>query len=341
MMTRDALSSYSSITRPTKIRSCTGITPSNGGFSFFEGFMSWRTIYISECERISLYLDSLLIIKDEEEYKIPLSDIGTIVIEDNKTVITVKLMNKILEYDILLVYCDDCYNPSGILFPLEGHFRQTKHVLNQIKWDEDVKKYLWKEIVQVKLENQAEILAKLSKDSKVIEKILKYSQEVELGDITNREGLGAKIYFRELFGNSFIRKKNNGDVINSGLNYGYTILNSKISRIISAKGMLTYLGIHHKGEYNHLNLSCDILEVYRPLVDYFVYKYMQNAKYFSKEDRIELINLLNARIQYNNCMETVVNSMEKYIDFIYRFFETGMLEDKKIPRLKRIEFYEL
>ena len=40
-------------------------------------------------------------------------------------------------------------------------------------------------------------------------------------------------------------------------------------------------------------------------------------------------------------METVANSMEKYIDFIYRFFETGMLEDKKIPRLKRIEFYEL
>lgn len=77
--------------------------------------MSRRTIYISECEKISLYLDSLLIIKNNEEFKIPLKDIGTIIIEDNKTVITVKLMNKILEYNILFVYCDDKYNPSGIL----------------------------------------------------------------------------------------------------------------------------------------------------------------------------------------------------------------------------------
>ena len=34
--------------------------------------MSWRTIYISESERLGLYLDNLLIIKNGEEYKIPL-----------------------------------------------------------------------------------------------------------------------------------------------------------------------------------------------------------------------------------------------------------------------------
>lgn len=33
--------------------------------------MSWRTIYITQCEKISLYLDNLLIVKDATEYKIP------------------------------------------------------------------------------------------------------------------------------------------------------------------------------------------------------------------------------------------------------------------------------
>lgn len=61
--------------------------------------MSWRTIYISESERLGLYLDNLLIIKNGEEYKIPLKDIGSIIVEDNRTVITLKLINKILEYN--------------------------------------------------------------------------------------------------------------------------------------------------------------------------------------------------------------------------------------------------
>lgn len=303
--------------------------------------MSWRTIYISECEKISLYLDSLLIIKNNEEFKIPLKDIGTIIIEDNKTVITVKLMNKILEYNILFVYCDDKYNPSGILFPLNNYFRQAKTVMKQIHWDNSAKEFLWKEIIKVKLQNQVEVLSKLSKDRKTINIIKKYSTEVENDDLGNREGLGAKIYFKEMFGKDFIRERGKTDVINSSLNYGYTILNSKIARIISSKGLLTYLGIHHKNEYNQFNFASDILEVYRPLVDYFVHEYMKNAKYFSKEDRIELINLLNAKILYNGYMETVANSMEKYIDFIYKFFDTGEFEEIKIPRLSKIEFYEL
>lgn len=342
MMTRDALSSYLSFTRPTKIRFCTGIIPLRRDFSFFckKGKdMSWRTIYITESERLGLYLDNLLVIKNGEEYKIPLKDIGSVIVEDNRTVITLKLINKILKYNILLIFCDDKYNPIGILNSTNGYFRQSKIVNQQINWDRELKDILWKEIVKVKLQNQNFILKKLEKDNEVVENIEKYIQEVEKGDITNREGLGAKIYFRELYGATFIR--GDKDVINSALNYGYTIIHSKIARVIAGKGLLTYLGIHHKSEYNQFNLASDIIEVYRPLVDYFVYIYMKHASYFSKEDRVELINLLNAKVLQGRYMESVSNSIEKYIDMIIEFFETGVFDIEKIPSLSKFEFYEL
>lgn len=274
--------------------------------------MSWRTLYISESERLGVYLDSLLIIKNGEDYKIPLKDIGTIVLEDNRTVITSKLINRIIEYNILLIFCDDKHNPNGFLTASSGYFRQNKLVNQQMMWSEKLKNSLWKEIVKRKLENQKIILKKLKKKSLVVEMIESYKAEVLDGDAGNREGLGAKIYFREMYGDNFIRGAQ--DVINGALNYGYTILNSKIARVIAGKGLLTYLGIHHKNEYNQFNLASDLIEVYRPLVDFFVHEYMKNAEYFSKEDRIELINLLNARILQGNNMESVSNSIEKYVD---------------------------
>ncbi|WP_300344980.1 type II CRISPR-associated endonuclease Cas1 [Fusobacterium sp.] len=301
--------------------------------------MSWRTIYITESERLSLYLDSLMIIKNGEEYKIPLKDIGSIILEDNRTSLTVKLMNKISEYNILLIFCDDKYNPSTMIFPLNNYFRQYKTVNEQINWDNNLKKILWKEIVKVKLENQKEILRKLKKTEETIKLLEKYITEVKEDDLENREGLGAKIYFRELFGENFTR--GNNDVINSALNYGYTIFNSKISRIIASKGLLTYLGIHHKNEYNQFNLSSDIIEVFRPIVDYYIYLYLKDSEYFAREDRIELINLLNSKIKYNSYNEYVYNAMEKYIEFIIEFFKTGKFCDNKMPYLEKIEFYEL
>lgn len=301
--------------------------------------MSWRTIYITESERLGVYLDSLLVIKNGDEYKIPLSDIGSIIIEDTRTTVTIKLMNKILEYGILLVVCDDKHNPSGIFNSMVGHIRQGKIVRQQLEWKQIEKDNLWKEIIKIKLDNQKEVLKKLNKDRGVIEKIQEYMEEVIIGDASNREGLGAKVYFRELFGEEFIR--GGYDVINSALDYGYTIFNSKIARVIVSKGLLPYIGIHHKSEYNHFNLASDIIEVYRPIIDYYIALYMKNATYFAREDRIELVNLLNTKILQNNCMEVVGNSMEKYVDMILKYFETGELDMLKFPSLKKIKFYEL
>lgn len=302
--------------------------------------MSWRTIYITQCEKISLYLDNLLVIKDTIEYKIPLKDIGSIVIEDYKATFTMKILNKFIEYNILLITCDEEHNPYGILNSVGHHCRQYKVVSNQIRWGELEKDYLWRDIIKKKLENQREVMRLLGCNSEMMNMMTEYIENVDIGDITNREGIGAGVYFREIFGNKFKRKVGES-VQNSALNYGYTILTSKVTRTISGRGLIPYLGIHHKNEYNQFNLACDLVEVFRPIVDYYVAKYLQECNYFAKEDRIELLNLLNAKVIYCGKKEFLSNCMEKFVDAIINYFETGQNIEDKIPTLEGLELYEL
>ena len=89
--------------------------------------MSWRSIYISEASKLSIDLDSLVVHKfNGDEIKIPLNDIDSILLEDIKTVITVKTLNKIVEYKILFFICDDKHNPNLYIMPSNGYFKQLK-----------------------------------------------------------------------------------------------------------------------------------------------------------------------------------------------------------------------
>ncbi|WP_096550267.1 CRISPR-associated endonuclease Cas1 [Ureibacillus thermosphaericus] len=56
--------------------------------------MSWRIVYISEAEEMRLYLDNLKVIKDDQEILIPLSDIHSIVVDNQHTTVTGRLINE-------------------------------------------------------------------------------------------------------------------------------------------------------------------------------------------------------------------------------------------------------
>ena len=97
------------------------------------------------------------------------------------------------------------------------------------------------------------------------EKLLRYEEQVEIADKTNREGHAAKVYFNLLYGMDFNR--NDIDNTNIALDYGYTILLSLMNREVVSKGYITQIGVNHKNEFNQFNLSCDLMEIYRPLID--------------------------------------------------------------------------
>ena len=69
--------------------------------------------------------------------------------------------------------------------------------------DKEIKTLVWTEIVTEKIRKQAELLEKLKKPEESL--LRSYISQLQPGDITNREGHAAKVYFNALFGMSFTR----------------------------------------------------------------------------------------------------------------------------------------
>lgn len=298
--------------------------------------MGWRSILVKDGEYIKLNLDNMVVFKDDFEYKIALNDISIVVLEGLQTTVTTRLLNAFSRYNISLVICDDKHIPSGIYLPYNQHSRATKLLQKQISWDDNVKGYIWKKIVEYKIDNQKKVLKLLNKSSDSISKLENYQNDLLDYDSTNREGHAAKVYFNALFGNEFSRQ-NDDIAINAGLNYGYSIIRAHLARLIVAYGLQPILGIFHKSEYNSFNLVDDLIEPFRPFVDIWVYNNMLEDKFLTFEHRTELINILNMRAKYKNGVYTLSAIMEKYVTDFIQFMETGDLNRLDNPELESFE----
>ena len=281
--------------------------------------MGWRIVYIEESDYLSLYLDNLKVKRESNDLLIPLSDIHTLIIDNYKSIISIALLNKCSEYNINLIICNMSHLPQAIMSPISGQNQAPSVFKKQLKWNENKKKELHKKIVISKIMNQTQVLIKNKKNQDVINKLLKFASEVQDGDITNREGLSAKIYFRELFGKDFIRFED--DIVNGALNYGYSIMRSQISKVLIARGLNTSLGIFHRGAENEFNLSDDVIEVFRPIVDDFVYKNIVGKKYLERDDRLNLIKLTTSNFKYRNEKHTFFNVIYMYVTLILEYFD--------------------
>lgn len=288
-------------------------------------------MYISESEEIKLYLDNLKVIKDEQEILIPLSDIHSIIVDNIKTTVTGRLINKLSEYHILLIFCDETHNPNMFCLGLYSHYKIYGMLYKQLEWDEKIKGEMWRKIVQIKINNQASVLKYLKKDSEVVNRMIKLSSSVEPEDVTNREGIAASIYFKELLGNSFRRERGAIDAFNSALNYGYIVLRSCLARTITAYGLHPAMGIGHRNQYNAFNLVDDCMEVYRPIIDLWVALTIKEEDYLTREMKQNLVGRLSATLKISGQKHTVLNSIELYIQSFIRAMNNKDIESLVYP----------
>lgn len=283
--------------------------------------MGWRTIVVSKNCKLS-YKNDYLIIRDDKLQMIHLSEINMIMIENGMASITSYLINELANKKIKLIICDEKHNPSCEMMPYYGSFNTSKKVLNQTAWKKERKDLAWQQIIKHKIHNQALLLEKLKKDG--YKKLFEYEEQVEAGDKTNREGHAAKVYFNLLFGMDFTRGAE--DNTNIALDYGYSILLSILNREIVSKGYITQLGINHKNEFNQFNLSCDLMEIFRPLVDEIVYNNRELA--FNKDFKYKLIDLYNSKVIIENREQYLSNAVPIFIKSVFDFLEKE--EFKKI-----------
>lgn len=283
--------------------------------------MSFRTVVITRQSKIS-YKNRFLVVKQESEEKfIHLSEIDTIIVDSISVSISAYLLKELADNKINIIFCDEKHNPFGELAPYYSRHNTSKQIKEQIAWKKSSKDYLWSKIVENKILNQATLLKKIK--SPKYKLLIGYIKEINAGDKTNREGHAAKVYFNELFGKNFSRNDNNS--INAALNYGYAVLLSTINKEIISNGYLTQLGIHHKNEFNEFNLTCDIMEPFRVIIDNFVY--FNKEREFDSNYKLDIVNIFNNTYKYSG---------KKYIlkDIIKMFVKNTLDAMNEIERYK-------
>lgn len=294
--------------------------------------MSWRIVYIAEAEEMRLYLDNLKVIKDEQEVLIPLSDIHTIIVDNGKTVVTGRLMNKLTEYHILLIFCDETHHPNVFSLGLYSHYRVYGVLKQQMEWGDDIRGEMWRKLIQIKINNQRSVLQYLEKDEGVIEKLRALSKNVLFEDETNREGVAARLYFNELFGESFRRERGAVDAYNSALNYGYIVLRACLARTVVAYGLHPSFGIGHRNQFNAFNLVDDCMEVFRPIIDLWVSMTTDDSEYLDIERKQLLIRRLSAKVNIGGQKQTVLNAIDLFVQSFIKAMNNKDLDNLVYPQ---------
>jgi len=192
--------------------------------------------------------------------------------------------------------------PSGLLYPLESNTLQSERFAVQLSASVPLKKQLWQQTVQAKIQNQAFLLKSIGVD---VEPMLYWARSVKSGDPDNYEGRAAAFYWKNLFegytNDVFTRGRYDGEP-NNLLNYGYAVLRAVIARSLVASGLLPTLGIHHHNRYNAFCLADDIMEPYRPFVDKIVLDILKEGA-----DCSELTKELKAKLLVVPAMDVIVD----------------------------------
>jgi len=212
------------------------------------------------------------------------------IVMSGKGYISTEALSLLSAHNRNLILVDNYGRATTFLNPVSESLTSTKYRIGQYDTFRNKAKcdYLSKQIVRAKLESQINFLRSTNKPelNEGISQIESILNQIDNSVPIISENKASRIYFREYQklipekyefisrNQSFIRESKNHatDVINALLNYGYTVLAGEISKFINGIGLDTYFGFHHKTHSGFQPLVYDMIEPFRWLVDYSVWK---------------------------------------------------------------------
>lgn len=285
-------------------------------------------IYVSSDSKLSIKNSNLLLQKSDDIINIPIDIISSIVVDSYHSYFSQNLLSCLSRQGVTLIICDETHMPTTLLLSLCTNSVGNLNLRAQLKCKNQTKAILWQNIVKAKLNNQANLLDIFGLNS--VDVLKNLANKVLLNDKDNKEAYGARIYFLSAFGDEFARR--DGGFINSMLNFGYSLVRSKIARTIAAKGLMPQIGIYHDSFLNNFNLADDMIEPYRPFVDAYVFWYLQNSGEIDSEfDSIHkkfLISIFDKTVLIEGKRFLLDIAIEQSIESLLRVFK-----DKENTRL--------
>lgn len=197
---------------------------------------------------------------------IPIEDLGVVIVDDARASYTQAVFLELLAAGATVMVTGRDHLPVGMMLPLDAHHVLTERHRAQIAASEPTRKRVWQALVHAKISQQGLVLAHFTGKDAGLGPMAK---RVRSGDPDNYEAQAAQRYWPVLFGRQFRRDREAGG-INALLNYGYAVVRAAIARGVVASGLIPSLGVFHRNRANPFCLADDLLEAYRPYVDWRV-----------------------------------------------------------------------
>jgi CRISPR-associated protein Cas1 len=229
--------------------------------------MAWRGLHITKPGRLSLADGQIVVSQESGDVRMPLEDIGWIILDEPRLTLTTSLLAACAKYGVALINTDERHMPSSLTLPFHRHHRQAGIADQQIRLTLPFRKRCWQAIVIAKILNQAGVLDHLGRSHG--DTLRAMTRHVSSGDAGNIEAQAARQYWSALF-DGFVRD-NVSDLRNKMLNYGYAVARAIVARALVGAGFVPCVGLHHASQTNPFNLADDLIEPIRPYVDHAVF----------------------------------------------------------------------
>jgi len=284
--------------------------------------MTDRILDVAEAPARLRVRDRQLVIRRAErpECCVPLADLAVVVVSHPQVSYTQAVLAGLAESGGAFVACDRRHLPVGMLLPLAAHFGQAERFAAQARATLPTKKRLWKQLVRAKIHAQAHTLERLHGTDHGLRAL---ASNVRSGDPANVESWASRRYWPVLFAESSFRRCPDNEDQNLLLNYGYAVLRAIVARAICAAGLHPCLGIHHHNRYDTFCLADDLMEPFRPTVDFAVAEYVgtHDAPYgVERGAKQEMVRALTCRYQLNGQQRTLFDAAARLASSLAEVF---------------------
>ncbi len=204
--------------------------------------------------------------------KLPLEDIAAIVVTSFSARFHSHLFLEAARHGVSLIICER-FQPVSILLPA-CRSADTLLTRRHLTLPENVRRRLWDRTIDAKCANQATLAARIAPESSSTRELARAAQ----ARTARKEGGCAKLFWdvvaEGLRIEGFSRGRKLGG-LNDLLNYGYAVLLSTVLQKLYGFGLDPTIGISHAIRERSAPLAYDLMEPFRPCVDWRIYQWVK------------------------------------------------------------------
>jgi len=294
--------------------------------------MSFHLLHISEygC-KLSKDRGFLVCNKDDIQVgKMPIEDIRALILISESVAYSASIVAELLENDAVILHCKK-FKPVGITLPLTRVY-DLRSTLNQGASPKVLNREIWKKLLHAKISNSAYVLNKMGSSSPLLDRYAKSSVDIDEARCAKAYW---KIYFPIIGEYGISRRNNNDSKANVMLNYGYGILGALIHRSIIVHGLSPLFGVYHKTYYKNTPLVYDLIEPYRAIVDFLLYKYLLESSIPSIRNWAKYLgNMLKEfRVKHKNISLKLMDSIEVMTESVANCYKEKNSKNLWVPYL--------